>query len=130
MLHESKEILLDVWDSIKNVAAMLGLKFNEAKTHIVKATQGFTFLKIRYRITENGKIIKRITRSSIVRMRRKLKKFVNKVKDGAMLLDDVLNAVSAWLGCTKTARTYKARKRMLNLYNRLFHTYRMKGVKI
>lgn len=130
MLHENKEILLDVWESIKTVAATLGLKFNEAKTHIVKATQGFTFLKIRYRITENGRIIKRITRSSIVRMRRKLKKFVNKVKESAMLLDDVYNAVSAWLGCTKTARTYKARKRMLNLYNRLFHTYRMKGVKI
>jgi len=75
------------------VCDSLGLKFNLKKTHITKVSKGFTFLKVRYRVTATGKIIKTLTRKGIVRMRRKLKKFRKKVDEGIMTLDNVYDSM-------------------------------------
>ena len=129
ILHKDKSFLEKVLSVFAEIASALGLRLNEAKTRIVKATQGFTFLKIRYKVTKTGHVIKKIAKASIVRMRRKLKKFVRKVKEGRMTLDDVFVAFKSWLGYVKIARTYRARKSMIQRYNTFFNNYRMKGVK-
>ena len=129
ILHKDKSFLEKVLSVFAEIASALGLRLNEAKTRIVKATQGFTFLKIRYKVTKTGHVIKKIAKASIVRMRRKLKKFVRKVKEGRMTLDDVFVAFKSWLGYVKIARTYRARKSIIQRYNTFFNNYRMKGVK-
>ena len=109
----------------------LGLHLNEKKTRITKMSRGTTFLKVRYTITKTGGIICRIVRDGIIRMRRKLKKFRRMVDAGVMLLDDVYTAFKSWWGNTEqVACTYRQRKRMLILYNQLFHGYRLKGMMV
>ena len=62
-------------------------------------------------------------------MRRKLKKFRKKVDEGLMSLQDVFISFMSWYGTVaKIAKTYRQRKRMLNLYNRLFHQYKTGGM--
>ncbi|MBR5221629.1 MAG: RNA-directed DNA polymerase [Clostridia bacterium] len=129
ILHADKDYLRRLLKSIKRLCAKLGLKLNEKKTRIVKATRGFTFLKVRYTVTETGRIIKKMAKSGIVRMRRKLKKFRKLVDAGLMTRDDAFNSFKSWFGNAKTiAHSYRTRKAMLILYNRLFNRYRTGGL--
>ncbi len=129
--YGSKEQLKRLLDTIHRESALLGLKLNEKKTRITKLSRGITFLKVRYAITRTGSIVCKIVRDGIIRMRRKLKKFRRMVDRGEMPLDDVFTAFSSWYGNAKrVADTYHQRKRMLRLYNDLFHGYRLKGMKI
>ncbi|MBR6570426.1 MAG: hypothetical protein IKK75_08245 [Clostridia bacterium] len=131
IIYGSKDRLARLLDTIRKESAALGLKLNEKKTKITKMSRGITFLKVRYAITRTGAIIRKIVRDSIIRMRRKLKKFRRMVDQGEIPLNDVFTAFSSWYGNTKqVADTYHQRKRMLRLYNDLFHGYRLKGMKI
>ena len=40
------------------------------QTIITKVSKGFTFLKVKYFVTKEGKIIRRLTHGGIVRMRK------------------------------------------------------------
>lgn len=124
LLLKSKEEWFKILEGIKKLCASLGLTLNMKKTHITKLTHGFTFLKIKYFVSETKKIVRRLGRASIVRMRRKLKKFVGLVESGQMLLDDVYNSFMSWFGNAFYTKCYQARKSMLKLYNKLFNFYR------
>lgn len=125
----TKEELQSLRQAIEEMCDRLGLKLNQKKTHIIRARRGFTFLKVRYVVTQTGRIIKTIDKSGIVRMRRKLKKFRKKVDQGLMSRQDAYNSFMSWYGTAKKiASTYRQRKRMLNLYNSLFHQYRTGGM--
>jgi hypothetical protein len=124
IIHQNKEVLQKVYKGMKEVCNTLGLTFNEKKTKIVKATKGFSFLKIQYRVVGN-RLIKTLVRSGIVRMRRKLKKFKKKVDSGAMKLDDVYNSIQSWLAHAKLAQSYHSVKSMLKLYDELFGGYKL-----
>lgn len=125
----TRERLRRLMDAVKETAAKIGLKLNEKKTRIVKATRGFSFLKVRYIITKTGRIIRKIAKSSIIRIRKRLKKFVRLVENGKMTLDDAYRAFKSWEGnARKVAQTYRQRKRMLCLYNLLFKRYRTGGM--
>ena len=121
--------MLALRNRIMEVAATQGLQLHESKTSIVKLTHGFMYLKIRYAATATGHIIRRIARAGIVRMRRKMKKLRRLVSMGKVTLNDVFLAVKSWLGnAKKYADSYRTRKRVLNQYHKLFHSYRMEGV--
>ncbi len=127
--YGTRERLRRLMDVVKETTSKIGLKLNEKKTRIVKATRGFSFLKVQYIVTKTGKIICKIAKSSIIRTRRRLKKFVHLVKGGKMTLDDVYGAFKSWEGnARQVAQTYRQRKRLLCLYNLLFKRYRTGGM--
>lgn len=124
----SKEELKHVGQTIQSEASEVGLSMNAKKTAITKASKGMKFLQIYYKVTDTGHLVKNLARAGIVRMRRKLKAFARMVQRGVMRLDDAFASFSAWFGNSFHADAYHTRKRMLSLYWRLFHGYRMKGV--
>lgn len=129
ILHDSPAYLKYLKAVITDGFAGIGLTLSPRKTHIVKARKGFMFLKVFYQITDTGKIVKKIAKSGIIRMRRKLKKFRHLIDIGRITLDDAFNSFMSWWGTAKIiAQTYRQRKRMLNLYNSLFHQYRTRGM--
>lgn len=129
ILHESKQFLKDLLTLIQDIAKKLGLVLNKKKTRITKSTRGFMFLKIRYVVTKTGRIIKRIARSGIIRMRRKLKKFHGLVLKWMMTVDDVFRSFFSWFGnAKKNGRTFHSRKRLLCMYNSLFKRYKTGGM--
>lgn len=125
IMSDSKEFLHELLIQMKEICDSLGLTFNQKKTRIVKASRGFVFMKVHYKVNKNGKIVRRLTRAGIVRMRRKLKKFRRLVDVGRISLDDVYNSIQSWLAHSKVALSYRTKKSMLKLYNELFNGYRI-----
>lgn len=125
IMSDNKEFLWDLYNKMQIVCEELGLVFNSKKTKLVRASRGFVFLKVRYRITSTGKIVRALTRPGIVRMRRKLKKFRKLVDCGAMTMDDVYNSMQSWLAHADVALSYRTKRSMLILYNQLFDGYRL-----
>lgn len=125
VFSNDKAFLHNLYKEMKTISAELGLTFNEKKTKIVKISKGFSFLKVQYHVTASGKIVQRLTRKSVVRMRRKLKKFRRLVDRGEMTYDDVYNSMQSWLSHSKIANSYTTVRSMLRLYNDLFGGYRI-----
>ena len=125
ILFNDKQRLHELYDEMIEVCKNLGLTFNAKKTRILKISRGFTFLKVRYRITKSGKIVRTLAKSGIVRMRRKMKKFRHLVDEGNMTMDDVYNSVQSWVAHSYVANSYHSRCNMMRLYNRLYDGYRI-----
>lgn len=125
IFSNNKASLHDLLEKMRNICDMLGLTFNTKKTRVVKVSRGFVFMKVRYRVSSTGKIIRTLTRAGIVRMRRKLKKFNRLVNEGEITLDDVYNSMQSWIAHSKVALSYHTKRNMLKLYNQLFNGYRL-----
>ena len=65
IFSNDKEFLHELRAKMREVATELGLTFNERKTRVVRISRGFTFMKVRYWVTSEGKVIKKLTRSGI-----------------------------------------------------------------
>ena len=96
ILSDSKEELKSLLAEIRTRLSRLKLAINKKKTHIVRLRHGFTFLQIKYNLTEERRIIKRPTRAKIVRERRRLKRFRGLCDAGRMKEYDVLNCYKSW----------------------------------
>lgn len=120
IIHNDKEFLKELLIEIDKMAQDLGLNLNKKKTHITKLEKGFKFLKKRISIDENGKISYRIDRTSITRMRRKLKKFYNLYKDGKMSMENVSQAYHSWRGFSLKYNSYRTVMNMDKLYNSIY----------
>lgn len=105
---------------IRDMSARLGIRINERKTHIVKLTKGFTWLKKRISYGENGRIVMRPCRDSITRERRKLKKQARMVADGTMTMDEVSQSYQSWRGGMRRLDARREVMRMDALYHDLF----------
>lgn len=106
--------------TIEGICDELGLFINPKKTQIVKLSHGFTFLKIKYNLTETGKVQERISKDSVTRMRRKLKKFRKLMDAGEMSFDDVRCAYASWKGGVSHYDSYNVVKSMDKLFDELF----------
>ena len=74
IMNPSKEELEDLLSCIIEIAKEYGIHINRKKTHIVKISSTYKFLQIKYTLTKDGKVIKRINPKRVTTMRRKLKK--------------------------------------------------------
>lgn len=120
IIHHDKEFLRSVLGGVREQSAEIGLFINEKKTQIFKLRHGFAFLKIKYNLTETGKIIKRPARDNITRQRRKMKKFRKLVDEGAMSIEDARNEVKSWLGANENLNAYRTCQNIRQLYKDLF----------
>lgn len=124
ILSNDKLELRRIMTLLEAEAAKYGLTLNTKKTMIVPLTKGFTFLKVCYQ-ADGNRTVKTLAKAGIVRMRRKLKKYVGLVNRGKMSIDDVYASVQAWLAHSRIAKSYRAVNAMMELYNRLFGGYRI-----
>ena len=120
IIHRDKEYLKELLTQIQKMCDELGLFINPKKTQIIKLSKGFTFLKIKYILTDTGKVVERISRDGITRMRRKLKKLRKKLDAGEVAFEDIRCAYSSWRGDKKHYDSYTTLKNMDKLFNELF----------
>lgn len=95
IISESKDELKSILEDIKYRLGDIKLEINERKTHITTLKHGFTFMQIKYSV-QDGRIIKRPTRSKIARERRRLKKYKKKWEQRQMSLLDIQNCYKSW----------------------------------
>ena len=120
VMSPDKQVLLNILDGIRTIANELGIHINEKKTRIVKISSTYKFLQIRYTLTKDGKIIKRINPDRVTAMRRKLKKLAVKVRNNEIDYDGVENMFRGWMGSFYKLMSRQQRKNLIGLYEDLF----------
>ena len=120
IIDKDKNHLAFILSEIEKLCSGYGTTINKKKTRIVKLSHGFSFLKTKFNLLPSGKVLKRIERASVVRMRRKLKKFKLMKDRGIMTMPEIKNSYQSWRGYAKHKNTYNTRKSMQTLYDKLF----------
>ena len=96
IFHHDKEYLRKLLKEIREKLKDIGLEINDRKSHITKLTHQYTFLQTNYYVTEDLRIIKRLTRQKVIRERRKLRKYKNKLLNGTMTKKEIYNSYKSW----------------------------------
>lgn len=120
LLHESKDYLKQCLSTLRLMFARIGITLSEKKTRVVKLSRGFVFLKTRFVLTGTGKVVRKPSQDSIVRQRRKLKKFKRFLDKGEMTLAQTENSYMSWRGCISHKNAHMAVRNMDRLYKTLF----------
>ena len=120
IISNDKQFLHEMLDKITKIASELGIFINHKKTKIMKINHFFTWLKLRYKLTETGHLVIKVNPKNVTRERRKLKKYRKMVDQGRMPLIDVQNSFKSWLGTYDKLLSYRTKFNMKALYRDLF----------
>lgn len=120
IISNDKQFLHEMLDKITDTASELGIFINHKKTHIMKINHFFTWLKLRYKLTETGHLVIKVNPKTVTRERCKLKKYRKMVDEGRIPLIDVQNSFKSWLGTYNKLLSYRTKNNMKALYKDLF----------
>lgn len=126
IIHNDKKELEKLLDKIIQLSNKLGLTINKKKTHIT-SIKNFRFLKKRFCLLNNGKIIIKLSADSITRMRRKLKKFEGLYHKGKMTFEHIETSYKSWRGFALQYNSYQSVKRLDEYYNELIKNIKKEG---
>lgn len=98
IINKSKELLIEFRRLLFGLFAEKGIVPNPKKTQIVKLRRGFTYLKTKFILLPNGKVLQQPCRESVIRERRKIKKFFNFLQAGLMTMEQILTSYMSWRG--------------------------------
>lgn len=115
-ISESREFLEYCLDQLRAMCKALNIPLNEKKTRIVEMRRGFVFLKMRFHVTESGHIVQRVSRKTIVRERRKIKKLFDLRRAGKITLENIDTTMASIDGHLKRADSFNTRKNLKVLY--------------
>ena len=97
IICRDREELNSIVNGIKAEAVALGMFINDRKTRIVRLSDTYKFLQIKYSLTERGRVIKRINPKSVTRERRRLKAYKRLMDAGKMQYADIEQAAKSWI---------------------------------
>lgn len=121
IIHKDKSYLEYIRDLlIDKYQSDLKINININKTHIERIDHTFVYLKIRYYLTESGRVSTRIFIPNVTRMRHKLIKLHNMELAGKIQYIDIQNMFKGWIGGYKKYMPQKTFNNICNLYNELF----------
>lgn len=120
IMSPDKDILIDILSNIREIAVGLGIHINEKKTRIVKISSTYKFLQVKYSLTKDGNVIKRLNPKRVTALRRKLKKLAVKVRNGDIEYEWVENMFKSWMGGFYKLLSKQQRTNLLTLYEELF----------
>ena len=124
LIHQDIDYLKYCLDVIKEMLNDLGISINP-KTEIIRFDKGsFCYLKRRFTITENGKILTRLLRQNITKRRRVLKRQMSNNKSD---IESVKQSYQSWRGYALKWHSRKSVYTMDRLYNSLLRKGDMDG---
>ena len=118
LISDNREELERAKEEITAKVGALGLQMNR-KTQIAPLKHGIRFLKWRFILTESGKVIRRISRQSIVKEQRKLKKLAGKIQRGEIPEEYLWTSFQSWRANAQRGNTHFVVRNMERLYNQL-----------
>ena len=121
IMNPDRDVLLNLLANIRKIANELGIHINEKKTRIVKISSTYKFLQVKYSLSKDGKVIKRINPERVTAQRRKLKKLAVKVENVEIEYENVENMFKSWMGSFYKLMSKKQRKNLIELYEQLFN---------
>jgi retron-type reverse transcriptase len=125
LIHRDKQFLVYCLSEIQKICEKLMISINQKKTCIVKLSHGLVFLKGKYSLQGNGKVLRLPCRDSTIHRKRVLKKFKTLLEAGKMSYMDIRNAYQSWRGAfLKRFQAYKKVSKIDALYDSLFDSPR------
>lgn len=118
IISNDKNELKYILSEIEKMLASLGLTLSPKKTTICKLSH-ITFLQKRISLLPNGRIVMKISKQSIARERRKLKKLANKWYRGEVEYKTLYDSYKSWRGASLKFDAYYTVKSMDELFYRL-----------
>ena len=126
LIHEDRAVLDDALRQIAAKLGEIGLVLN-AKTHCHPLKQGIVFLKWHFYLTDTGKVIRKISKRSIQKEKRRLKAIAEKVKEGLAAEEDLSTSFQSWAAHAKRGNARRVINKMDGLYNGLLKEVREYG---
>ncbi len=121
IMSPDKDELSDILWNVREIAGGLGIHINDKKTRVVKISGTYKFLQVKYSLTKDGKVIKRINPERVTAMRRKLKKLAAKVKSGEIPYESAEQTFKSWMGSFYKLLSKEQRKNLIKLYEDIFN---------
>lgn len=126
LVHQSKEYLQYCLEEIRKFLAKIHLTLN-AKTAIFPLSQGVIFLHWRFKLTESGKVIRLVSKETILHERRKLAHMKRRMDRGLITLQEAADSFFSWAGgVERKFTTNNTRRRVLG--KRAYEGYNAKYV--
>jgi hypothetical protein len=101
IIAQTKTELDDMTDKFMQKSRELQMFLNHKKIRTCPLDKEFVYLKTIYKMLPNGRIIKRITKDTISRERRKIRSLKRLVDNGRLTVDHVHNCYRSWRGSYK-----------------------------
>lgn len=120
MIFRTKEEARRALEKVYKFCETLGITINQRKTRIVKLSRDFVYLKVKHHLTDTGKTVRGLSRESITRERRKLKKFQKMYYSGSLTMNDIKQAYGSWKGYALHRNAVMSVRNMDRLYFSLF----------
>ena len=119
LIHEDKAYLQYCRGEIEQYVARLGLRMNK-KTNIFPLRNGIDFLGFHTYLTESGKIIRKVRRSSKCNAQRKLKKQRGLLDREKISLSDIEQSYGSWRSHAVKGNCYHLIQKTDSLFQNLF----------
>jgi hypothetical protein len=112
IIHPSKEYLQKLLGELNELSESVGLHINNKKTQIIPLHHEFTFLQIKYTLTDTGHLVRRASSKALARERRRLKSMNRLCEDHRMKYSDVVQCYKSWRGNMEKYDTYHSLQSM------------------
>ena len=123
-IHEDLDYLKgECMLGLEEVTRHLGLRLNWKKTRVIPLADFYRWLKTKFIITPQGKVILKMNPHSTKLIRRKLRSFHGKVERGEMALSDIRNSIDSYHGHMKRGNSFKVRERTNQYFKSMFGFY-------
>lgn len=113
---EAWELLKDIGERYRDI---YHVELNRNKTQVVKLSHGFVWLQDRVYLLPTGRVINKPGREAITRNRRKLKKLAERVNNGDMPFERIINFYASHTGYLKHKNAYRTRCNIDRKFNDL-----------
>ncbi|MCU6685653.1 reverse transcriptase/maturase family protein [Dorea acetigenes] len=120
LIHHDKEYLKYCRERIEEKLTEIGLELNPKKTQLYPIRNGIKFLGFHFRMTETGKVYMKISRKSVTRQRRKLRKMKTLLEEGRVTFEDVQMQYQSWRAHALRGNSKQLVKKMDQYFNELF----------
>lgn len=97
-----------------------GIKLNKNKCRIIRLHRNFSFLKVRFFVTESGRIVCRINRNKVKKERHRLRKFKILLENGKMSLEHICKSFYSWMRSRKRGHSYHVKMNMIDYFNSIY----------
>ena len=124
IITHTKEAAQQAKKELLNLAQELGLTINPKKIKIIKLSTTFIFLKKRFLLRGDGKVVVRLLQKNVYTHRRKMRALVKLAEEGRLNIENVELAHKSWRGQQRKYCNQKAIHNVDLQVRRLINDYR------
>lgn len=124
IVDKSKERLIETLNGIIEIAGKRGIHINRKKTCIIKASSTFTFLQIRYRLTDTGHVYRRMKNTKVTRECDHIKALCRV----GLTSTEIKSELTSWINSRIKYLGKRQLRKLNNVYNDLFPEVNNHGI--